>query len=35
MDIDFEPEDKAFRDDVRSFIEENYPQHLVGVDRGE
>ena len=20
MDIDFEPEDKAFRDDVRSFI---------------
>ena len=35
MDIDFAPEDEAFRADVRSFIEENYPKHLVGVDRGE
>ena len=35
MDIDFAPEDQAFRNEVRSFIEENYPQHLVGVDRGE
>ena len=35
MDIDFAPEDQAFRNEVRSFIEENYPKHLVGVDRGE
>ncbi len=35
MDIDFAPEDEAFRAEVRSFIEENYPKHLVGVDRGE
>ena len=24
MDIDFAPEDEAFRPEVRSFIEENY-----------
>ena len=35
MDIDFAPEDEAFRAEVRSFIEENYPKHLVGADRGE
>ncbi|MGB1406274.1 MAG: acyl-CoA dehydrogenase family protein [Parvibaculales bacterium] len=35
MDIDFAPEDEAFRAEVRSFIEENYPKHLVGVDRGD
>ncbi|MGB0477964.1 MAG: acyl-CoA dehydrogenase family protein [Parvibaculales bacterium] len=35
MDIDFAPEDEAFRAEVRSFIEENYPKHLVGADRGD
>jgi len=35
MDVNFAPEDEAFRAEVRSFIEENYPKHLVGVDRGE
>ena len=35
MDIDFAPEDEAFRADVRSFIEENYPKHLIGADRGD
>ncbi len=35
MDIDFTPEDEAFRAEVRQFIEENYPPELVGADRGE
>jgi len=35
MDIDFAPEDEAFRAEVRSFIEENYPKHLIGADRGD
>ena len=25
MDLDFSPEDLAFRDEVRAFIDENYP----------
>ena len=28
MDVDFTPEDVAFREEVRSFIEENYPKNL-------
>jgi len=28
MDIEFSPEDLAFRDEVRAFIKENYPTHL-------
>ncbi len=28
MDIDFAPEDQAFREEVRTFIAENYPQHV-------
>ena len=29
MDVEFTPEDMAFRDEVRSFIEENYQKHLA------
>ena len=35
MDVEFAPEDAAFREEVRSFIEENYPKHLIGADRGD
>ncbi len=35
MDVDFTPEDNAFRDEVRRFIKENYPKHLVGADRAD
>ncbi|HZC16534.1 MAG TPA: acyl-CoA dehydrogenase family protein [Caulobacteraceae bacterium] len=30
MDLDFSPEDLAFREEVRAFIEQNYPDHLRG-----
>ena len=30
MDLDFSPEDLAFRDEVRAFIDQNYPAHLRG-----
>lgn len=30
MDLDFSPEHVAFREEVRSFIADNYPQHLKG-----
>ena len=30
MDLEFSPEDIAFRDEVRAFIEANYPPHLKG-----
>ncbi len=30
MDLDFSPEDLAFRDEVRTFIAENYPKQLRG-----
>src|SRR5690606_27414871 len=30
MDLEFSPEEIAFRDEVRTFIEENYPKHLKG-----
>ena len=32
MNLDFTPEELAFRDDVRAFIAENYPKD--GVERG-
>ena len=37
MDVQFSAEDIAFRDEVRAFIAENYPQHLTGgnMDRDE
>ena len=35
MDINFTPQDEAFRAEVRAFIEENQPHHLKGVRRGE
>lgn len=35
MDVEFTAEDQAFRAEVRQFIEENYPAHLVGRDRSE
>ena len=30
MDLEFSPEDIAFRNEVRAFIEANYPPHLKG-----
>jgi alkylation response protein AidB-like acyl-CoA dehydrogenase len=30
MNLDFSPEDTAFRDEVRAFIAENYPENLRG-----
>jgi hypothetical protein len=30
MNLDFSPEDLAFREEVRAFIEQNYPAHLRG-----
>ena len=30
MNLEFSPEDLAFRDEVRAFIDENYPAHLKG-----
>ena len=35
MDVDFTPEDMAFREEVRTFIDENYPKHLGSLDRGD
>ena len=36
MDIEFSPEDLAFREEVRTFIAENYPKELRGKqDEGE
>ena len=31
MDLEFTLEDKAFRKEVRTFIEENYPKELTGM----
>jgi len=31
MNLEFTPEEQAFRDEVRAFIEENYPKHLGDV----
>jgi len=31
MNLDFSPEEVAFRDEVRTFISENYPKELAGV----
>ena len=30
MNLEFSPEDLAFRDEVRAFIEQNYPESLRG-----
>ena len=30
MDLEFSPEEIAFREEVRTFIAENYPQELRG-----
>jgi len=30
MNLDFSPEEIAFRDEVRAFIKDNYPRHLAG-----
>ncbi|CAI8424592.1 MAG: acyl-CoA dehydrogenase family protein [PS1 clade bacterium] len=35
MDVDFTPEDVAFREEVRSFIEENYPKNLGALERSD
>jgi alkylation response protein AidB-like acyl-CoA dehydrogenase len=36
MNLEFSPEDRAFREEVRAFIAENYPAHLRGKqDEGE
>ncbi|HYE45057.1 MAG TPA: acyl-CoA dehydrogenase family protein, partial [Caulobacter sp.] len=36
MNLDFSPEDLAFRDEVRAFVAENYPEHLrAKADEGE
>jgi alkylation response protein AidB-like acyl-CoA dehydrogenase len=35
MDISYSPAEEAFRNEVRSFIAENYPKHLRGKSRGE
>ena len=32
MDLEFKPEDLAFRNEVRSFIEQNYPAHLTDLE---
>ena len=29
MNFDFSPEENAFREEVRQFIADNYPQHLT------
>jgi len=31
MDLEFSPEEIAFRQEVRAFIEANYPKHLKGI----
>ena len=35
MDVDFTLEDMAFREEVQSFIEENYPKNLGGMERSD
>ena len=35
MDVDFTPQDMAFREEVQTFIDENYPKHLGSLDRGD
>lgn len=35
MDVEFTQEDEAFRQEVRQFIEENYPKHVMGKDRSQ
>ena len=35
MNLEFSPEDNAFREEVRTFIEENYPEELANKEREE
>ena len=35
MNLEFSPEDNAFREEVRTFIEENYPKELANKEREE
>ncbi len=35
MNLEFSPDEIAFRQDVRQFINENYPRELVGAARGD
>lgn len=35
MDLSYSPAEEAFRNEVRTFIAENYPKHLRGKSRGE
>ena len=35
MNLDFTPEEQAFREEVRTFIEENHPKHLEGMGNRE
>ncbi|MEO0906299.1 MAG: acyl-CoA dehydrogenase family protein [Pseudomonadota bacterium] len=35
MNLEFTPEEVAFRDEVRAFIEENHPKHLEGMGNRE
>ena len=32
MNLDFSPEEIAFRDEVRAFIRDNYPKYVVTMD---
>ncbi len=33
MDVEFTKEDETFRQEVRQFMKETYPKHLVGIER--
>ena len=35
MNLEFSPEEIAFRDEVRTFIRENYPKELIGMGNRE
>jgi hypothetical protein len=35
MNLEFTPEEQAFREEVRAFIEENHPKHLEGMGNRE
>jgi len=35
MNLDFTPEEVAFREEVRAFIEEHHPKHLEGMGNRE
>ena len=31
MNLEFTSDEQAFRDEMRTFIEQNYPKHLTGL----